>query len=105
MGRIEIPPQSVRYPEPIGITEDQIADAPEGFRQAQESLPELVTDFYLFYSQLTRLEMMGFMKLVDVLKYCIIKLRRGASCRSCSCNVLEVCSLFPISTICFISHC
>ncbi|XP_021732327.1 uncharacterized protein LOC110699147 [Chenopodium quinoa] len=41
VGRIEIPPQSVLYLGPIGITEDHIADAPEGYRQAQESLPEV----------------------------------------------------------------
>ncbi|XP_021743967.1 uncharacterized protein LOC110710009 isoform X2 [Chenopodium quinoa] len=41
VGRIKIPPQSVRYPGSIGITEDHVADAPEGYRQAQESLPEV----------------------------------------------------------------
>ena len=40
VGRIQIPPQSVRYPRSIGITEDHIADAPEGYKQAQESVPE-----------------------------------------------------------------
>ncbi|XP_021746946.1 uncharacterized protein LOC110712800 [Chenopodium quinoa] len=37
----------------------------------------------------THPEMMGFMKMVDALKYYIIKLRRGASCRGGSGGVLE----------------
>ena len=56
----------------------------------------LITDFSLFYPQPNRPEVMGIMKLVDALKYCIIKLRRGASCRSSSSDVLEVCSFFPL---------
>ncbi|XP_021729821.1 uncharacterized protein LOC110696788 [Chenopodium quinoa] len=82
VGKIEITPQSVRYPGPIGITEDHIADALEGFRYAQESLPDV-------FEPPTRSEMMGFMKLVHTLKYCIIKIRRGASCRGGSSDVFE----------------
>ncbi|XP_021729245.1 uncharacterized protein LOC110696272 isoform X3 [Chenopodium quinoa] len=74
-GKVELPPQSVRYPGPIGMIEEHIADAPEGFRQAQESMPDE-------FEPLTHSDMMGFMKLIDDLKHFIIKLRCGASCQS-----------------------
>ncbi|XP_021727427.1 uncharacterized protein LOC110694558 [Chenopodium quinoa] len=82
MGKIEVPSQFVCYPGSIDITEDHIADAPEGLRQAHESLPDV-------FEPPTHLTVMGFMKLVDALKYCIIKLRRGASCRGGSGDVLK----------------
>ena len=63
----------------------------------------LITDFSLFCPQPNRPEVMGIMKLVDALKYCIIKLRRGASCRSSS-DVLEV-SLITFSFLPFVLFC
>ncbi|XP_021722714.1 uncharacterized protein LOC110690188 isoform X2 [Chenopodium quinoa] len=81
-GKVVVPPQSVRYLEPISITEDYIVDVSKSFRQAHESLPDV-------FDPLMHSDMMGFMRLVDALKYYIIKFRRGASCRGGSGDVLE----------------
>ncbi|XP_021729337.1 uncharacterized protein LOC110696356 isoform X2 [Chenopodium quinoa] len=99
-GKVELPPQSVRYPGLIGMIEEHIADAPEGFRQAQESMPDE-------FEPLTHSDMMGFMKLIDDLKHFIIKLRCGASCQSGSDDANEVyssvfsCLPFLVSVISF----
>ncbi|XP_021747438.1 uncharacterized protein LOC110713287 [Chenopodium quinoa] len=96
VGRIEIPPQSVRYPGPIGITEDHIANAPEGFRQAQESLPEIFepTGLDSFFS-IPKRRLMPRSSELGLSGFSVVKSSSPSSTKSQSRNILNPGSRFP----------